>query len=241
MANAPFWQLAVLQAIGPLITVFVGSLAIGLLAAGITSRAQRRREEQQLRHDLIVGMAETASALYLATQRYWRARDREKVSADQLQVLRSWLDERYHESRVRGEALQTRLQVVFGFGQARRHWHATMDLLTVRYFRLTDPDNMKVLEENEGSEHSGLRVEELLRPKTILNAYHRRLDEAVEAVRTELLASGGDPGRSPIKALLPRLKMAPAWFRLGDRLSVVGRPLSPSGGVRATEGHEETG
>lgn len=84
MANAAFWRSVVLQAIGPLITVFVGSLVIGPLAAGITARVQRRREEQQLRHDLIVGMAETTSALYLATQRYWRAKDPNDGSLDPL-------------------------------------------------------------------------------------------------------------------------------------------------------------
>ena len=130
MANAPLWQLALLQIIGPAVTVIFGTWAI----ARITVRAQRRREEQQLRHDLIVGMAETASGLYLATQRYWIARDRENARPEQLQALRTWLDERYHESRGRGEALEARLRVIFGLGQARQHWHATMDLLTVRYY-----------------------------------------------------------------------------------------------------------
>ena len=74
MGNAPFWQLAILQSIGPLNTVLIGTLAIGLWASRITAQTQQRREYQQFRHDLIVEMAETASALHLATQRYWRAR-----------------------------------------------------------------------------------------------------------------------------------------------------------------------
>ena len=93
MANAPFWQLALLQTIGPAITVRFGTWAI----SRITTRAQRRREEQQLRHDLIAEMAETASSLYLATQRYWRARDRENLTGKPLHAVRTWLDGQYHQ------------------------------------------------------------------------------------------------------------------------------------------------
>jgi hypothetical protein len=181
MANLPFWQSALLQIIGPGITVGFGSWAI----AGITARAQRRRAVQQLRHDLIVEMAETASSMYLATQRYWRARDRDKLGPEQLQVLRTWLDKRYQKSRGRGEALQTRLEVLFGFGPARRHWHATMDLLTVRYFQLTDPNNIVNFEANAGEAHSGLLMEDLQDPKLVLDHYRKRLNAAVTAVQSE--------------------------------------------------------
>jgi len=56
MGNAPFWQLAILQSIGPLNTVLIGTLAIGLWASRITAQTQQRREYQQFRHDLIVEM-----------------------------------------------------------------------------------------------------------------------------------------------------------------------------------------
>ena len=186
MANAPLWQLVLLQAIGPMITVLFGTWAI----ARIIARTQRRREEQQLRHDLIVGIAETARSLYLATQRYSRARDNDELGAEQLHALRTWLDERYRECRGRGKALQKRLEVIFGSGPARSHWDATIDLLTERYFQLTDPKTIVNFSANAGEEHSGLTVEALKNPKLVLGDYRRHLSEAVAAIRTEPLVTG---------------------------------------------------
>jgi hypothetical protein len=236
MATAPFWQLAILQVIGPTITVLFGTLAAGIFAARITARAQRRREDQQLRQDLVVGMAETASALYLATQRYWRAKDREKLSVEPLQILRSWLDDRYHENRVRGEALETRLRVMFLSDDPRRHWHATMDLLTARYFQLTDPENTRAIKANEGPEHSGLSFEELGNPRLVLEAYRRRLDDAVTAVRTGLFARREEPR----KARPFRYRLILEWLRLGRRRSSRELSLAPArtaGQDAATLGH----
>ena len=39
----PFWQKAILQAIGPLVAALVGTLVVGLFAAYIARRAQRRQ------------------------------------------------------------------------------------------------------------------------------------------------------------------------------------------------------
>ena len=186
MANAPLWQLVLLQAIGPMITVLFGTWAI----ARITARTRRRREEQQLRHDLIVEMAETASSLYLAAQRYSRVRDSDNLDADQLQALRTWLDERYRECRGRGKALLTRLEVIFGPGPVRSHWGATIDLLTARYFQLTDPNKIVNFRGNAGEERSDLTVEALKNPKLVLGHYRQHLSEAVAAVRTEPLVIG---------------------------------------------------
>jgi hypothetical protein len=222
MATAPLWQLALLQTIGPVITVLFGTWAI----ARITARAQRRREEQQLRHDLIVEMAETASSLYLATQRYWRARDRENVTGEALQALRIWLDEKYHEKRGRGEALEARLQVIFDCGEPRQHWHATMDLLTVRYFQLTDPDNVANFEANAGQKHSGLPLADLRDAKLVLDAYRKRLNAAVSSVRMEPLIEEGD--RHVNNWLLSRARLIANWFRFRDHRSKLRPPLSPA-------------
>lgn len=233
MANAPFWQLALLQTIGPLITVLFGTWAI----ARITARAQRRREEQQLRHDLIVEMAETASSLYLATQRYWRARDRDKVGADQLQVLRTWLDERYHECRGRGEAVQTRLEVIFGLGPARRHWHATIDLLTVRYFQLTDPHNIVNFKANAGENHSGLTIGALNNPKLVLDHYRKRLNEAVTAVRTERFMAEENFWNRAMGKIARGLKMIPNRFQFGRAVTFI----KMAARLRANPKHREVG
>jgi hypothetical protein len=52
----PFWQKTILEAIGSLVGVVVGTLFIGMFAAHITQRTQRRREEYQLREQLVTQM-----------------------------------------------------------------------------------------------------------------------------------------------------------------------------------------
>jgi len=193
MGNAPFWQLAILQSIGPLNTVLIGTLAIGLWASRITAQTQQRREYQQFRHDLIVEMGRDSQRPPSRDAAVLAGQDRDNATADQLQTLRTWLDERYHEIRVHGQALETRLGVAFRFRDAKRHWHATMDLLSVRNFQLTDPKNDAALDANAGEEHSGLSGAELRNPKTVLDAYHQRLGQVVNAVRSQV-------GRGPVPA-----------------------------------------
>lgn len=185
MAALPFEQVLIIQAVGPLITVLLGTMIVGPVVAWITASSQRRREDHQLREGLIVSMTEIASAMYLATQRYWRARDRQKLRGQKLIDMEEWLGEQYHLNRIRGEALEVRLRTIFRSDAARRHWHATMDLLTARYFQLTDPDNPVNFEANAGPDHSGLSAAELRVPRTVLEAYRKRLDEAIGAVRSE--------------------------------------------------------
>ncbi|HJQ59552.1 MAG TPA: hypothetical protein VJ890_21780 [Vineibacter sp.] len=183
--NDPFWLRAVLAAVGPLVAAFVGTLGIGLFAAWITERAQRRRQDRELRAQIIVEMTQTASAIYLETQRYWRAIERENSSVERIATLRMSLDERYHASRVSGEALEMRLRIYFATDKPRLLWHATMDLLTVRYFQLIGLDTDALLDANAGPEHSGLTVEQLRNPKLLLDTYRAKLLEATRAVLAE--------------------------------------------------------
>jgi hypothetical protein len=62
-----------LQLISPIITATVGTLIIGSLAAWITRRAQDRRVNNQLRHQLVTQMTEAASTFHFEAQRYRRA------------------------------------------------------------------------------------------------------------------------------------------------------------------------
>ena len=55
------------------------------------------------------------------------------------------LDEHYRTARVVGEALETRLRISFATDKPHRLWHATMDLLTVRYFQVVGPDGTLVI------------------------------------------------------------------------------------------------
>jgi hypothetical protein len=180
--NDPFWQRVVLAVISPLVAAVVGTLGIGLLAARITEHAQRRRQDRDLREQIIVEMTQTASAIYFETQLYWRATTREATSPERLAALRTSLDERYHGARCAGEALETRLRVYFATEKPRLLWHATMDLLTVRYFQVIGLATDALLRANAGPEHSGLEVDQLKNPKLVLDTYRARLLEATRAV-----------------------------------------------------------
>src|SRR5919112_662816 len=98
-----FWEQLLLRSVGPLLTAVVGTLIIGTFVAWITRKAQERRAdnqlqeerihaENQLRLQLINEMTEAASALYMATQNYWRKKRIEKVDEDELAQYRKELD-----------------------------------------------------------------------------------------------------------------------------------------------------
>jgi hypothetical protein len=181
----PFWQRAVLAVISPLVAAFVGTLGIGLFAAWITERIQLRRQDRSLREQIIVEMTQTASGIYIETQRYWRATRIESVTPDRIAELRMSLDERYLSAHVAGEALEMRLRIYFETDKPRLLWHATRDLLTVRYFQMIDLATDGLLQRNSGPEHSGLTVDELKKPQLVLDTYRKRLLEATRAVLSE--------------------------------------------------------
>lgn len=177
-----FWQDLLLESVGPLVTAVIGTLLVGLLASWITRRAQDRRAKHLLRHELISRMTEAASELYFETQRFWRAKARERVSADALTGFRKELDRQYLESRVVGEVLESQLDAYFETDDPKLLWHRTMDCLTVRYFHLVGMDTDKLLEANAGDQHTGLSVEQLRQPKLVLDQYRRSLRSASRAV-----------------------------------------------------------
>jgi hypothetical protein len=187
MSAQPLWQSMLLAAIGPLVAAIVGTLIVGLFAQRITRIAQQRREDHSYRELLISEMTEVASALYFETQRYWRARDRERLDDARLQELRAALDQQYHKSRVAAEVLETRLRIFFRADAPRLLWHSTIDLLTVRYFQVIGLATRKLREINAGPEDSFLTADELDNASIVLEAYRQRLHDAAHAVlKTEL-------------------------------------------------------
>jgi len=198
--DQPFWQSILLEAVGPLVTVIVGTVIVGSIAELITRRAQERREDYQTRMRLIDRMTETASALYLATQRFWRARDREKVGDERLKLMRIEMDAQYQATRVAGEVLERQLRILFSTDRPRLLWHSTTDLLTVRYFQLIELATQNLLKKNAGPEHSFLRIEELANPEKVLDAYRVRIDEATRAVLETPLARHVRPASTDTSA-----------------------------------------
>lgn len=188
----PFWQKLLLALIGPV----VGTLIIGGFLALIARRAaehradallkeERLRSENRLRFDLISQAAESASALYMATQHFWRKKVREKTPDDKLAEQREALDQQYRTSRVVGEVLERKLEAYFLSDVPRASWHAVMDLLTVRYFQLIGQATPELLELNSGPEHSGLTVVQLADPQAVLDSYRTRIAQAARCLLEE--------------------------------------------------------
>jgi hypothetical protein len=181
----PFWQKLIIAATGPLTAAIIGTLLIGLFAARITRRTQERRENHQLRGDLIEKMTEVASALNIRCQEYSRTKHQKEVDTVRLERVRAELDEQYIKTRLAGVILESRLQVFFRSDKPKLLWHSTTDLLTVRYLQLTDQATDERLSINAGPEHSGLTVEELRDPEKIIKAYRSRLRDATQAILRE--------------------------------------------------------
>jgi hypothetical protein len=188
-----FWEKLLLQSVGPLLTAVVGTLIIGTFVAWITRKAQERRADNQLREErtraeyqlrlqLIGQMTEVASSLYMATQNFWRKRNVERVGSEELDQHRKELDQQYRASRVLGEVIERRLEAYFLSSDPKVLWHATMDLLTVRYFHLIGLTTDNLLRANAGAEHTGLSVEQLTDQKLVLQTYREKLITSARAV-----------------------------------------------------------
>lgn len=188
-----FWEKLLLQIAGPLLTTIVGTLIIGSFVAWITRKAQDRRADEQRREDrmqaehelrviLIGKITEVGSSLYIATQHFWRKKKVEEVNANELAEHRKDLDSQYRASRIQGEVIERQLEAYFTSVEPKVHWHATMDLLTVRYFNLIGCMTDGLLKANAGQGHSELSVEELKDQRKVLENYHKQLAASAKAV-----------------------------------------------------------
>jgi hypothetical protein len=184
-----FFCKAAVAAVGPI----VGGLIIGGAIQIVTSRAQRRRAVMDLRHELITGMTDAASRLYIQTQLYWRARSgKDPVSRERLAELRTELDATYAEARARGLVLESQLDAYFDSEGPLARWHATMDFLTVRYFQVLVDDTgvqraerlAKLYKANSSADCTGYAVDDLNKEPAVLSGYRQALREASLRVLT---------------------------------------------------------
>ena len=81
-----------------------------------------------------------------------------------------------------GEVIERRLEAYFLSDDPKALWHATMDLLTVRYFHLIGLATENLLERNAGEEHTGLSVERLRNQGLVLKIYREKLILGAQAV-----------------------------------------------------------
>lgn len=191
--STDFWEKLILASAGPVVTAVLGTFILGGFLGWITKQAQDRRAaneereerlrvQHQLRVQLISEMAEAAGALYMATQRFWRKKERENVAKDELDRCRAELDAYYRDARIKGEVIERKLEAYFSSVEPKALWHASMDLLTVRYFHLIGLATDELLRVNAGEEHTGLTVDQLRDQGLVLKTYREKSREASEAV-----------------------------------------------------------
>lgn len=219
--TASFSERLLLAAVGPAVTAVLGGLLVWFITTTVQARRDERVRERDLarakaehdlavqarddalRQDLVGGLTQAASALYLAGQHYWRAVKQSDQGQDDVrrQELRDRLDAQYLSSRLEGEVLEKRLEGYFSSAATSDAWHKVMDLLTVRYFQLIDRTSVRLYERNsngyKGREHSGLTVQDLSTPASVLDAYQTALSEAVRCVFEHPLRARSGSAESP--------------------------------------------
>ncbi|MCX5310687.1 hypothetical protein [Streptomyces sp. NBC_00154] len=175
------WQKIATQATGPVLSAVI----LGLVAAWIARRAQLRKEQWSLRHELIREMTETASTLYNETLRFARATRYFSATSDEKEKYRKDLDRRYNASRICAEVIQDRLDAYFATNRAKCAWHRAMDLLSMQYFLLITDFRLPqdLVDRYSGDEHTGLTERSDLQDLAVLRSgYHHFRQEATEAV-----------------------------------------------------------
>jgi hypothetical protein len=133
------------------------------------------------------------TALYVASQHYWRAK-RDKLPPEQLAEVRRTLDAQYSESVSTVIALEYLLGLHFPNPLARQLMHRVGDLLTVRYFQLVTKGGASpaLRQKNAGDDHTGLDASELAHAPRVLDKYHKTLGELAQAVSSlELIVTPG--------------------------------------------------
>jgi hypothetical protein len=185
-----FTEQLILNLVGPLVTIILGTLIVGAFASRLARKAQERREDHALRERLITQATEGPIALYLASQHYWRAK--RDLSEDQLLPFRGELDKEYVDARAKNLLTRNLLKYHFQGSRAAELAHQIDDLLTVRYFQLREEDGAShgLLAANAGPQHSGLSVKELKSPRRVLQAFHKALNDLAFAVGHDELTVG---------------------------------------------------
>lgn len=128
-SSQPFWEQILLNAIGPVVTVALGTLVIGSTVAWL----QRRREARQTLRDLTVDMFQVAFAFYTCVEVARRQRQYHEVETPAQD-----LDAAYQEFVVAGRSIEARLRVASPHQESQVNtrwlWHCVLDLLTCLFF-----------------------------------------------------------------------------------------------------------
>src|SRR3954466_2999281 len=96
-----FWEKFAIAAVGPGISVLLGSLAVGLFVTWFTDRSRQRQAIEARRERFIVKMSTIASTFYIESVHFLRDKGDGIGTASQ----RTALDESYRAFRVAADAV----------------------------------------------------------------------------------------------------------------------------------------
>ncbi len=117
----PLWEQLLLNAVGPLVTVVLGSVAVG----GTVSWLQKRREARQALRDLTVDMFQVAFAFYTRVEDARRRRRYKEPEPSGRE-----LEAAYQEFAVAGRSIEARLRVAASDEKTVKRrwlWHWVLD------------------------------------------------------------------------------------------------------------------
>jgi hypothetical protein len=188
-----FVERLILAIVGPATASILGTLIIGVALTNASRRYQERRESHEIRQDLMMQMTQSANELNFAIMHYTRALDG-RLGADQTTSdLAPILHDQYRKTKSVGHALEVRLRAYFGSGEPAQLWHATQDLLSVRYFSAIGQATAELLESDAGPEHSGLSVDELQDDAQVYSSFRMALRRATNSVLSSPMIPLGGP------------------------------------------------
>lgn len=180
----PLSNQIVAQAVGPLITVIFGGLALGL----ITRQFQRRDADQKLRREMALDVARTGGLFCALAAAAMRA----KATGDSnlIEPARLALENNFDNFIVEGGVLERRL-ASYALSPAE-HWHAATDCATVLYYHLTDAPECTMkriftINENgyDGKLHSGLSGNDLRDQGKLMDQLSREISNASAGIQGE--------------------------------------------------------
>ena len=197
LAELSFGDEAWLRVIDALATaVFVTALA-GIGIAIFNWKLAGRREQRELRADLLKRTSENHAGFYFLMQEFRRTDDADDLDDEAKHEARQALRDAYVAWASTREGLEAELSSLFGpLSEPTLTWHAMGDLLTVRYFGLLDPapgpghlpqEGIRKANQIGGKDgdetdarggpvrHSGLTADDMRLPKTVLAEYRRNI------------------------------------------------------------------
>jgi hypothetical protein len=214
----PFSQQLYIAIVTPIVAAVFGGLVVGL----IVQQVQNRRELVTLRTNLSVEMTAVAYDFYtrlievVRQQHYGRYHGmRRLLHRNTNLTVRGNLAEHFERFRISARAIEARLHAYFSDDEARYLWHGVVDMLSVRYYRLTYGassqrliDMMKVHAQHPQDEDIPTRVRavflnyaELQDDDKVMRRFEEMLNNAIYLVLNRKLdpAASGDailqPGR----------------------------------------------